>query len=82
MRIFKHIVVLIVYDKNKIIDSFNEYDKLNSSEGYVIRLSDSFKYADFRKSVGKFVKPEFRQAVNNSHGHWISKKIEKNELWK
>lgn len=23
---------------------------------------------------------EFRQIVNNSHGHWISKKVEKNKL--
>ena len=51
-------------------------------EGYVIRLADEFKYGDFRKSIGKYVKPEFRQAINNSHGHWISKKIEKNELKK
>lgn len=35
---------------------------------------------DFRKSVAKFVRPEFRQAINNSHGHWISKKIEPNGL--
>ncbi len=49
-------------------------------EGYVIRVADEFKYGDFRKSIGKFVKPEFRQAINNSHGHWISKKIEKNGL--
>ena len=27
-------------------------------------------------------KNEFRQIVNNSHGHWISKKVEKNELIK
>lgn len=37
---------------------------------------------DFKKSVGKFVRPEFRQVVNNSHGHWISKKVETNKLKK
>jgi RNA ligase len=49
-------------------------------EGYVVRNADSFAYQDFRRNVGKYVKPEFRQAVNNSHGHWISKKMETNKL--
>lgn len=35
---------------------------------------------DFRKSVGKYVRPEFRQQINDSHGHWMSKKIIKNKL--
>lgn len=69
-----------IYDRKKIIKAFEEYDKHTPSEGYVVRLADEFSYSDFRRSVGKFVKPEFRQAVNNSHGHWISKKIETNEL--
>lgn len=68
------------YDKKAILKAFDDYNKENLCEGYVIRLAEEFKYADFRKSVGKYVKPEFRQAVNNSHGHWISQKIEKNEL--
>lgn len=67
-----------IYDKNKIISSFEKYK--NTNEGYVIRLADEFNYGDFRKSVAKFVRPEFRQVVNNSHGHWISKKIEVNNL--
>ena len=71
-----------IYSRDKIIRLFEEYDKENPSEGYVIRIADEFSYGDFRKCVGKFVKPEFRQAVNNSHGHWISKKIETNELVK
>lgn len=69
-----------IYDKNKIINAFDEYDRQNPSEGYVIRLVNEFKYGDFRKSVGKFVKPAFREVVNNSHGHWVSKKVEKNEM--
>lgn len=71
-----------VYDKNKIIEAYEAYDKsINyNSEGYVVRLRDEFTYMDFRKSVGKFVKPEFRQMLNNSHGHWISKKVEVNGL--
>jgi hypothetical protein len=67
-----------LYDKNKIIESFQPYK--SSNEGYVVRLADEFYYSDFRKSIAKFVLPEFRQALNNSHGHWISKKIEKNLL--
>lgn len=67
-----------IYDRKAIIKEFETNHSHN--EGYVIRLADEFNYSDFRKSVAKFVKPEFRQAINNSHGHWISKKIEKNEL--
>ena len=67
-----------IYDQKKIIDSFLPYEELH--EGYVVRISDSFLYKDFRKSINKFVRPAFRQKVNDSHGHWISKKIEKNKL--
>jgi len=69
-----------LYDKNKIIQSFSPYQSDN--EGYVVRISDEFTYANFRKSVAKYVLPEFRQVVNNSHGHWISKRVEPNELVK
>lgn len=65
-----------IYDKEKIITTFKVYE--NDNEGYVIRIADEFNYGDFRKSVAKFVRPEFRQIVNNSHGHWISKKVEAN----
>lgn len=69
-----------VYDKEAIIKAFSKYESTN--EGYVIRIVDEFTYMDFKKSVGKFVRPEFRQVVNNSHGHWISKKVETNILKK
>lgn len=67
-----------VYDQKAILEEFKKYENIH--EGYVIRLADEFKYGDFRKSVGKFVRPEFRQMVNSSHGHWISKKIETNKI--
>ncbi len=67
-----------IYDKDKIMSEFEKYRSKN--EGYVIRLADEFLYSDFRKSIAKYVRPEFRQIVNNSHGHWISKKIEANKL--
>lgn len=67
-----------IYNKDKIIKTFIPREKNN--EGYVIRIADEFNYIDFRRSVAKFVRPEFRQVVNNSHGHWISKKVEVNGL--
>lgn len=67
-----------IYDREKIITEFTKYEKVN--EGYVIRIANEFNYIDFRRSVAKFVRPKFRQVINNSHGHWISKKIETNEL--
>jgi hypothetical protein len=67
-----------IYDREKIIKSFDSYK--NQNEGYVIRIAEEFNYIDFRKSIAKFVRPEFSQVVNNSHGHWISKKIVTNKL--
>lgn len=67
-----------IYNKEAIIKAFAPYEK--SHEGYVIRLADGFSYADFRRSVAKYVRPEFRQVVNNSHGHWISQKIKTNSI--
>jgi hypothetical protein len=67
-----------IYDKESIIKAFEPYRLEN--EGYVIRLEDEFKLKDFKTSIAKFVRSEFRQALNNSHGHWISKKIETNSL--
>lgn len=66
------------YDKEAIITAFKPFEQ--SNEGYVIRLYDEFNYGDFKRSIAKFVRPEFRQQLNNSHGHWISKKIETNIL--
>jgi hypothetical protein len=66
------------YNKDAIIKAFEPYRE--SNEGYVIRLADEFLYSDFRKSIAKYVRPEFRQAVNNSQCHWASQKIIKNGL--
>lgn len=69
-----------IYDKLAIQTEFTKYATTN--EGYVVRLYDEFSYMDFKKSIAKYVSPAFRQQLNNSHGHWISKKIEPNELAK
>lgn len=66
------------YNKEKIIQSFKEYEKTH--EGYVVRLADSFNFSNFNKSIAKYVNPWFKQAINDSHGHWISKKIIPNKL--
>jgi uncharacterized FlgJ-related protein len=67
-----------LYDKEKIIAAFSSHEKDN--EGYVIRLAGEFNYIDFRKSVAKYVRPEFRDSLNERDEHWITKKIEKNKL--
>lgn len=76
----EHVPVIYdgIYDLNKIEKEFSQHK--DNHEGYVIRLADEFTYGDFRKSIAKYVNPTFRQKVNSSHGHWISQKIEKNEL--
>lgn len=67
-----------IFDEEKIKAAFEPYK--TSHEGYVIRNVEEFSYGSFRNNVGKFVRPEFKQALNSSHGHWISKKIEVNKL--
>lgn len=64
------------YNKDRIIESFKLH--YSAHEGYVVRIADEFNYMDFRRSVAKFVRPEFRQQLNESHGHWISKKVQVN----
>jgi len=66
-----------IYDRKKIIEIFEQYPQ---DEGYVVRIADEFTYGGFRTHVGKYVRPEFRQQLNDSHGHWISKKIIPNKL--
>lgn len=66
------------YDREAVEKAFVPYAETN--EGYVVRIAESFNYGDFRKSIAKYVRPQFRQAINNSHGHWISKKVETNGL--
>jgi len=68
-----------IYDVEKIIAAFEPFRLKN--EGYVIRIADEFKYIDFRRSIAKFVRPEFREKLNNNdEGHWMSKKVIPNKL--
>lgn len=69
-----------IYDQEKIMSIYEKQYKGHGCEGFVIRLADEFNYGDFRKSVAKYVDPQFRQLLNAAHGNWISKKVEPNKL--
>lgn len=59
-------------------EDFLKNYKINTEnqEGYVIRLSDSFKYEDFNISVAKWV----RKGHVNTKSHWMYDKIIPNKL--
>lgn len=61
------------YDQKSIVDAFKPYEK--DHEGYVVRISDEFPYMAFKESVAKYVRPEFKEMVDNSEGHWMTKKV-------
>lgn len=46
-------------------------------EGYVIRVTDQFTYADFRKSLGKYVREGH---VDESRHHWAREQMVENSL--
>lgn len=66
-----------VYDFEKIQQVFERYneDNNNNVEGYVVRLSDEFKYYQFKNSVAKYVKPVFLEKLKQQNGHWQTKKV-------
>lgn len=47
------------------------------SEGYVVRLAGEFRYKDFRKSVGKYVR---KNHVVHRDGHWVNRPVVPNKL--
>lgn len=62
------------YDEKKIRNI-----KINRdiSEGYVLRLADSFNYAEFKKYVGKYVRKDHIQTAK----HWMyGQRIKQNKL--
>ena len=48
-----------IYDKEKILEAFKEYSKLCETEGFVVRLTESFHINDFNISLNKFVNKSF-----------------------
>jgi len=66
------------WDENFVKQLYHPCLNGNELEGYVVRLADSFSYAAFRKSVGKFVRAEHVQ----TNQHWKRTKLMPNELTK
>lgn len=73
----KYVPVLYkgIYDQKLIQKLYEEYDDGNT-EGYVIRISDSFHYKNFKNCVGKYVRKNHVQ----THGHWMRSKLIKNNI--
>lgn len=69
-----------VYDLNLIKQKFKLYDSKITSEGYVVRLANSFDRVDFPTSLNKFVKPEFMNKLKETDIHWQNAPIIKNKM--
>lgn len=71
-----------IYDEKLIKGLWNEITKNSSQahEGYIIRLTSSFMYKDFRKCLGKFVRANHIQ--NSTHWSRLNTQIVKNLLKK
>lgn len=68
------------WDEKKIKTLCPEELNGDKCEGYVVRLFESFTYGDFRKSVAKYVKPEFADELRVGSSHWKYKAIIPNKL--
>jgi hypothetical protein len=69
----KHVPVIYRGKWNeKLIKSLN----IEDTEGYVIRVARAFEFAEFRKVIGKYVRPNHVQTTH----HWKSQKIQANNL--
>ena len=75
-------VTLKEWDEKKIKHLYEEKYNNGSSEGYVVRLFESFNYGQFRDSVAKYVRKEFGDKLKEGSAHWRHKKIIKNKLIK
>jgi hypothetical protein len=52
-------------------------------EGFVVRVADEFSYGDFRKSIAKFVNPQFKNKLKEEDTyHWRYSAITPNKLAK
>jgi hypothetical protein len=66
-----------IWDEDAIKALYDEKTDWDTSEGYVVRLADSFSYGEFRKCVAKYVRSEHIQTVK----HWMhGQKVEPNKL--
>ncbi len=65
-----------IFDEKRIQDLWDP-TKVESNEGYVLRVADEFQLKDFRFNVGKFVRKDHIKTVS----HWMDgKRMVKNEL--
>jgi len=67
-----------IYDEELIKGLWDE-SKWSTVEGYVVRLSDSFHYSQFSKSIGKFVRENHIQTAKHN---WQTQRIIPNGLKK
>lgn len=66
-----------IYDKDKILSSFPKTYNGDPTEGFVVRLAESFHYDDFEKSLAKYVSESF---VIKGADHWMQNKVIPNKL--
>jgi hypothetical protein len=69
-----------VWDEEKIKGLYRPELEGNKLEGYVVRLFESFKYGDFKKSAAKYIGPEFGVMLSQGASHWRYKAIIPNKL--
>jgi hypothetical protein len=65
-----------IWDEQKVEDIVNEMD-FNKQEGFVVRVTDSFEYGEFRKSVAKYVR---QNHVASTVHNWKMQAVVKNIL--
>jgi len=65
-----------LWDEKTVKGLFKSEHGGDASEGYVVRVTDSFPYRDFKKLVGKYVRKDHVQ----THGHWMRSKLVVNGL--
>jgi hypothetical protein len=64
-----------IYDKNKIIESFNFFMKDKNTEGFVVRVREEFNIENFQNSLNKFVKSGF--VIPDEHWRYSQKTMNK-----
>jgi hypothetical protein len=62
----------------KFTSIWKEKTKNHESEGYVVRISDSFQKEDFSRSIAKYVRQD--HVITSSH--WMTEEFAKNSLQK
>lgn len=74
----KHVPVLYegIYDERLVKTSWQPQNGEEESEGYVVRLRNSFAYSDFRESVAKYVRKHHVQTDSN----WMFENVVPNKL--